>query len=121
MATFVKRKPAKLVVVDPPLPIQKVVFDESSVLFTSLTSFAPALICMVMVWLPPGFVVGVLLGVGDDTGVFVGLGVAVGLMGVFVGFGVAVGLTGVLVGRGVALGVTGVLVGLDDPPAVNRP
>ena len=112
MATLVKRKPAKLVVVDPPLPIQKVVFDESSALFTSLTSFAPALICRVMVWLPPGFVVGVLLGigvgVGDETGVLVGRGVAVGV-------------TGVLVGRGVALGVIGVLVGLPDPPAVNRP
>ncbi len=114
MATLVKRKPAKLVVVDPPLPIQKVVFDESSVLLTSLTSFAPALICMVTVWLPPGFVVGVRLGVGlgkgvdDETGVLVGLGVAVGL-------------TGVLLGTGVVLGVTGVLVGLDDPPAVNRP
>src|SRR5437870_3103462 len=99
MATFVKRKPAKLVVVDPPLPIQKVVFDESSVLFTSLTSFVPELICMVMVWLPLGGLVGGgVVGAGVVGGGVVGGGV--------VGGGVVGG--GVVGGGVVGGGVVGV-------------
>lgn len=49
ITTFVKRKPVKLVVVDPPLPIQNVLVDDSSAPPTSFTSLVAALICRVIV------------------------------------------------------------------------
>lgn len=92
-----KRKPAKLVLVDPPLPIHIGEPDAVNWLFTSLTSLPPLLICNVKVRCP--------LGIGDNVGTSVAGGRGVG--------GTGVGGTGVFPGLGVGgIGVGGIGVGV---------